>query len=526
MTLFTRHMAPLFITAVAMLLGCGPHEPAEQPAGKPVASVTVSTTGHNFINVEVKLIHANTVWLLALPEDDQAPEADDVKSSGSAFEAGPGTLYGLKPSTSYMLYYCPESDKGVLGNVSKVTFRTVATEPYAWEKARDGIPFFAQTALIYGGGPRNPKYWTPERMRTHVSWTDPETGEEKWLFDAFLMLEMRTPSNNPPHALAIGIKDWSDPSIAMLSANQKDASEWLDYWFLENNGFRALDAVVAEVTSRIGPPPVTPKVIVMMPDIPAHERYNVPGSSTKYWGSVDGRELDFNSAADRVAAYRWYVDEVRARFAEADFQNIELGGFYIMSEELPSTRSGIGGNGGDYVNGVMLDGWEVFAKAWDDVFPAVSDYIHLFNEAVVWIPYRRAAGFRYWKDFGIDYAYMQPNRFWDSKGVNPMASFFSDIATYKLLMELEIDDRVMVNPVDASDSSYNEGETYETYRARWREYVDGMKNAKVYGNKQLAYYMGSDSFNHLLQSKVPEEQALINELCRLIANDPLKAKNK
>ena len=515
------------LLATVMLMCCGePDQPSKGTDGSPVASVTVETPGSTSAILSVRLIRAERVWLLALTADDSKPAASEVRESGTSLPAGKGTLEGLKPSTDYVLYYCPESSEGKLGNVSSVEFRTISIEPYAWEKSRDGIPFFAQTALIYGGGPRTPKYWTPERIRTHVSWTDPDTGEEKWLFDAFLMLEMRTPANNPPHAFVVGIKDWSDPSIAMLSANQKDASEWLDYWFLENNGFWALDAAVAEVTSRIGPPPVTPKVIVMMPDIPAHERYNVPGSSTKYWGSVDGRELDFTSAADRVAAYRWYVDEVRTRFADANFQNIELGGFYIMTEELPSTRSGIGGNGGDHVDGVMLDGWEVAAKAWDDVFPAVSDYIHLFNEAVVWIPYRRAAGFRYWKDFGIDYAYMQPNRFWDSKGVNPMASFFSDIAAYKLLMELEIDDRVMVNPVDASDSSYNEGETYETYRARWREYVDGMMNAKVYGNKQLACYMGSDSFNHLLQSTVPEEQALINELCRLIADDPLKARNK
>ena len=515
------------LIAGAMLLCCRPApDPVSPDENRPVASVTVEVPGSTSVSLEIKLIHAERVWLLALGSDASAPSAETVKASGTSLPAGQGTLPGLNPGKTYILYYCPESSSGKLGSVSSLEFRTISVEPYSWEKSRDGIPFFAQTALIYGGGPRNPKYWTPERIRTHVSWTDPETGEEKWLFDAFLMLEMRTPSNNPPHALAIGIKDWSDPSVAMLSANQKDASEWLDYWFLENNGFRALDQAVAEVTSRIGPPPVTPKVIVMMPDIPVHERYNVPGSSTKYWGSAEGRDLDFSIVADRVAAYRWYVDEVRSRFDRANFQNIELGGFYIMSEELPSTRSGIGGNGGDYVNGIMLDGWEVYAKAWDDVFPAVSNYIHLFNEAVVWVPYRRAAGFRYWKEFGIDYAYMQPNRFWDTNNVNPMPSFFSDIATYNLLMELEIDDRVMVHPVDGSDSSYKEGETYETYRARWREYVDGMLGAKVYGNKQLAYYMGGDSFNHLLQSKVPEEQALINELCRLIANDPLKAKNK
>lgn len=388
------------------------------------------------------------------------------------------------------------------------------------------IPYFADLALIYGGGARNPMYWDKERLAGHVTWTDPSTGEEKWLFDAFLMLDMRTPDLSDPHALGLGLRDWSNNSIPMKSASKADASAWLDYWFMEDNGFTALDQAVGEAASRIGPAPVSRKVIVMMPDIPAHERYNIYTSSTTYWGSVDGKVLDFSKPEDRLAAYCWFVDEVRARFEKAAFKNIELGGFYIMTEELPSMRSGVGGAGGDTVGGELRDGWEVEAKAWDDVFPAVSNYIHKKDEAVVWIPYRRAAGFRYWKDFGIDYAYMQPNRFWDTKNVNPMDSFFQQISEYQLNMELEFDDRVMRHPVDASDSSYKDGEDYNTYRTRWREYVDGMKRENVYGVKQLAVYMGADSFNHLRSSRDPEEQELFNEFCRLIAEDPLKANNR
>lgn len=519
-------MIATFLLAAAMSFACGPNEPVEQVGGKPVASVILLSTSSTSVEVEVKLIHARTAWLLPLPEDKDAPAAAAVKASGTAFEAGKGTLGGLRASTGYMLYYCAESEKGELGSVSSVGFQTPAAEPYAWEQQRDGIPFFADLALLYGGGSRTPKYWDKDRIKSHVTWTDPATNEEKWLFDAFLALEMRTDNNSDPHCLAIGIKDWYDNSLPMKSATKEDASKWLDYWFMENNGFVALDEAVGDASYRIGPPPVTPKVIVMMPDIPAHERYNVLSSSTTYWGTVNGRMLDFANPSDRVAAYCWFVDEVRERFAKANFQNIELGGFYIMSEELPSMRSGVGGRGGDTIDGELRDGWEVAAKAWDEIFPAVSNYIHLYNEAVVWIPYRSAAGYRYWQEFGIDYAYMQPNRFWDTNNVNPMPLFFNQISNYRLNMELEIDDRVMKNPVDASDSSYKEGEDYNTYRGRWREYIEGMQNAEVYGHKQLAVYMGTDSFNHLRQSSNSDDRAIYNELCRLIANDPLKAKNK
>ena len=519
-------MITAFLLAAALFASCGPNEPTEPKAEKPVANLVLSSTGSNFVNFELKLIHASKAWVLALPEEKAKPTAEEVKSSGRSFEVGTGKLDGLKPATSYVLYYCPESDKGVLGSVSSLEFRTLKAEPYAWETSRTDIPFFADLALIYGGSTRTPRYWDVERIRSHVTWTDPKTKEEKWLFDAFLALEMRNMSYTEPRALAVGIKDWEDNSIPMKAGRKQEAMEWLDYWFAEGNGFTALDQAVGEAITRIGPPPVSRKVIVMMPDIPAHERYNMMETSTTYWGEVGGRTLDFANPADRVEAYCWFVDEVRARFAEANFQNIELGGFYIMSEELASMRSGVGGHGGDTIDGQLRDGWEVKAKAWDDIFPAVSNYIHLYKESVVWIPYRCAAGFRYWEDFGIDYAYMQPNRFWDTNNVNPMSSFFYQISTYRLNMELEFDDRVMRHPVDGSDSSYKEGEDYNTYRARWREYIDGMQNAEVYGHKQLAVYMGGDSFNNLRQSTDYEEKALFNEFCRLIAEDPLKENNR
>ena len=520
-------MITAFLLSAALFASCGPAESSgPSGGGRPVANVEILSPGSNSVTVSVKLIRAEVAWLLALPEDEPAPKAAELKSSGTPFKGGEGELGGLKQASSYILYYCPEASGGTLGSVSSVPFRTISAEPYSWESSRDGIPFFADLALIYGGSPRNPKFWTPERLRSHVSWKDPDTGEEKWLFDAFLALDFRTADNSDPHSFVIGSKDWYDNSLAMKTANREDASAWLDYWFRDNNGFVALDKVVGEAAARIGDPPVAPKVIVMMPDITAHERYNLMSSSTTYWGTVGGKVLDFSNPADRVAAYCWFVDEVRERFSRAYFQHIELGGFYIMSEELASMRSGVGGHGGDTVDGQLRDGWEVAAKAWDDIFPAVADYIHLFNEALVWIPYRSAAGYRYWKDFGIDYAYMQPNRFWDTNNVNPMASFFNQISTYRLNMELEFDDRLMKNPVDASDSSYKEGEDYNTYRGRWREYIDGMQNAEVYGHKQLAVYMGGNSLCNLSQSTEEGDRAIFNEFCRLIAEDPLKENNR
>lgn len=525
----------LIITVLLSFLLCACVGAQQQPTtrvGNPAVSVEVDSVGSSFVRLDVQLASAEKAWLMVLKGRETVSSAEELKEKGRSFAQGLHVWDGLEFDTQYTVFACAESSDGRLGIVESTSFKTWAGDLYAWEKNRTGIPFFADLALLYGGQYRTPRDWTEERLRPFVTWTDPETGQEKWLFDAFLALEMRTASY-PPHTYVVGMKDWEDPSMAMRAADQADAMKFLDYWFAEGNGFRALDKVVVEAIGRIGAPKASIKVIVMMPDISIHERYNVPASSTTYWGKVGGRQLDFSSVEDRRQAYYWYVDEVRRRFSQAAFQHIELGGFYIMTEELPNMRSGKGGRGGDMIDGQMRDGWEVKAKAWDDVFPAVSEYIHQYHESVCWIPYRAAAGYRYWKEFGIDYAWMQPNYYWDTFGANPMSSFFPAINTYDLAMELEMDDLMMPHPVDRKASEYTKEkdgktvtETWKDYSGRWRAYIEGMQSAGVYGRKPLALYQDTDSFNHLLKSSDPEAQAAFQELCRLIAEDPLKEKNR
>lgn len=526
-----KHIFPILLMVAAFFACSNEAEPSPKPLS-PAIQVKVDSVGSEFVRLDIRLLESQTAWLYAVSGRETVNDASSIKEKGRSFEAGIRFYDGLKPDTEYTVYGAAEGSDGTFSSVVKVSFKTKGGNLYSWEKNRTGVPFFADMALLYGFMRTNPSKWDEDRTRPFVTWTDPDTGEEKWLFDAFLILEMRTP-DYPPHTFGMAARDWENPSVGMIQANQEDATRFLDYWFEEGNGIPVLDKLVGEAAGRIGAPRVKPKIIVMMPDVSVHERYDVSTSSTTYWGKVDGRQLDFSYPEDRRKAYYWYIDETRRRFDEANFQNIELGGFYIMSEELPNRRSGVGGAGGDRVDGVMLDGWEVEAKAWDDVFPAVSEYIHQYHESVCWIPYRRAAGYRYWKEFGIDYAYMQPNYYWDTFGVNPISSYFSQIAANDLAMELEFDDMMMPSPVDRSPSEYTKTngdvtktETYEDYAARWRGYIEGMQSAPVYGKKPLAVYQDNDSFNHLKKSLYQCDKDAFNNLARLIAEDPLKEKNK
>ena len=59
---------------------------------------------------------------------------------------------------------------------------------YRWEK--DQVRPIADAAICYGGhSARNPYLWTEERFEKTVLYTD-ESGQEHWLFDNMIMMEL------------------------------------------------------------------------------------------------------------------------------------------------------------------------------------------------------------------------------------------------------------------------------------------------------------------------------------------------
>ena len=103
----------------------------------------------------------------------------------------------------------------------------------------------------------------------------------------------------------------------------------------------ALEQAVKEATARLGKAPCKRRVIMMLPDPIIHRHYIDTTTTTTYWGELGGRRLDFNSNEDRVAACRWYIDQVRARFAQGDINTSTWPGSTGSARSPPSrtTRS-------------------------------------------------------------------------------------------------------------------------------------------------------------------------------------------
>jgi len=380
---------------------------------------------------------------------------------------------------------------GPTGDAAPAT-RDSEPKMYAWEQERDAIPSYTDLVLCYGGSHhRTPYRWDKERFTPFVTYVD-ESGREHWLFDGFLCLEFQDSSrpDGGKYAYMVGVLRGQG-----ISAGKQQWKELIDYWFDGDNGVNALEAAVKEASQRLGTPPAKRKVVMVMPDPIIYEEYADTNTSTTYWGELNGRRLDFAKASDRIAAYKWYIDSVRRLFDEADYRYVELAGFYIVSEDLATPG----------------DGWNPELKRWEEVIPEVAEYLHALNESLCWIPYNRAAGYRNWKRFGIDYAYMQPNYFWDNKGEKPLSRFFSDIKANDLAMEFEFDDALLEKTAGS-----------EVYRRRLREYMDGAKEHGIYGRKPLAYYHGQNTLYELSVSAAAEDRKLYHEFCRFVLDNPLR----
>ncbi len=359
---------------------------------------------------------------------------------------------------------------------------------YKWEKDRYRAPEFSDMVLCYGGSRHRKAYaWDEERFDAYVTYTD-EAGREHWLFDAFLCMEFADLDTLTGVKYALMADQVDGPSGA-----RGNWQNMIDYWFAEENGLHALDASVGKAAERLGKPAHKRYVVMFMPDPIPYLMAKDSSSSHVYWGELDGRELDFLNTEDRFAAYRWYIDSVRERFNEAKFKNIELIGFYVMSECIT----------------VPTEPWTDHGKL-HDVIPYVSDYLHSVNEYLYWIPFSQGAGWRRGRELGFDYVWMQPNHFWRGDAC-PMDRYAQYLRDEGVGMEFEFDTKV-----------YESKPEHEKYRNRFREYIKCAKEEGVYGSQPISYYIDSNCVYDLRHSESASDKSFYHEFCSFVINNPLR----
>lgn len=401
--------------------------------------------------------------------------------------------------------------------------------PYPFESARASAPALADMTLCYGGNPgRSPYLWTKERWKSHAVYTD-ENGDDHWFFDSFLALETTTTYQGTEYIYSIA-------NTSTYSAGRAQWEQQLDYWFDSTNGFQALDDCIDEAIATAGPYPHKRYVVFSLPDPIYFKQFADKNSSTTYWGAINGFTLDLKYVSERIKAYKWMINQVRARFAAKNYKHIELAGFYILSENLSETYNGT-------------------YKKFTEVLPPVGQYCKDLKEGLYWIPYGYSISdatpghddvIKNWESYKFTATVLQPNIYWDDTRRNWEKTCQTFILNENLGMELEFEgshgEGGWSTPDGITRTNASILETLRTSedpdgtamgkknpkasrnKARFRAYMTNCKSYNIYGNRMVVLYSGTDGLNELATSTDTEDKTLYYELGEFITNSPLKKK--
>lgn len=283
-------------------------------------------------------------------------------------------------------------------------------------------------ALIYQGGTTRID-WTQEQFASALSWTNPESGEEEWLFDGFLFLEI---VQGEGYAFADG--------HAEKPARRTEWEWYLDRLYKPGLSLSALDAATSATVARIGQPPRPRRVVLTILE-PIHEQED--------WGRIGERGMDFSKPEDRSAAAIWFMEQLESRWNQAGFKHLELAGFYMVAEgirphDVPMSQ-------------------------------AIGEAVRERGYRFYWIPYWGAPGSADWKELGFDIAYQQPNHFFHLNVPDShLGKAIAFARRHGMGMELEWDARAIRKKGD--------------YLPRFHSYMDAYAEAGVWDDAAVAHY--------------------------------------
>ena len=507
------------LTSLLLLSACGQEEKPDY-VRTPAIEISFGSFYQGGIKVNLLSINTDAIYALALHASELSPSADKIAKEGIKVEGKEFFIGGLTKETEYTIYAVGALE-GKFGKIEKFTITTPSH--YHWEASREELLTFADLDLLPGGhSNKTPREWDENRLKPHVMFTDTQ-GKEHWLHEAFLL---------------IGSVDDNRGTIMCIAEGQNRSGakdSWEDFakwWFKAGGTIESLDRTIANGISRIGAPSFKHKIVMTMPDPIMLEYFYDKTSSTTYWGEAFGKKLDFKNTSDQVLAYRWFIDYIRELWEKAAPEHLELAGFYILSEILVAKPSG----------------WNYQYKRWDQIIPHVSTYLHEMKYGLYWIPYYQADGYDMTAQLGIDYTWLQPNKYWDypeKKQKKSWSWVFNSMATYGHGMEIEFEG----SHGEAGWSQYEEGvartsssilETVRTSndaqgtakgkpnpqaarnKALLREYMSEFKKAGYYGKARIATYSGTNAMYELATSSDAKDVEMYLEYCDFIINNPLR----
>ena len=365
-------------------------------------------------------------------------------------------LFGL-PGGSRAATNSSPVHAAVTGNVADRIPRepSVSSDAYLplWKKEPPNI---ADLALIYQGGLQRPA-WTEQRFAPYVTYRDPRSSKEEWLFDGFLFLEF-----------ADGRGHTYEPGRDLIPARQTDWLWLLDRNFGPEDGLTQLERACHDAARRIGKPVRRRQVLLTIPT-------PIPGQTN--WGHSNGRKLDFGIQADRLAACDWFLETALARWKALAPQQLDLAGFYWLHESAPRST---------------------------EFLQAVAKLVHARNKNFFWIPYWQPIPPGHnWREYGFDAAWQQPNHFFHPELPDSRLRQACDFARQRGMgLEMEFDSRLLSRA--------------DVFAPRLEAYLDVFTTNGVADASSIAWYEGGGTFFELADSSLAETRQRYERLAGFI----------
>lgn len=302
--------------------------------------------------------------------------------------------------------------------------------------------------LLYNG---TKSRYTEDDVLPYLAYIDTEKNIKDVMFDSFLFLPSQLPS---------GRKSW-------MNANKQDFEWYLNDTFAEGANMNALETVAGKVKEALGLDDNFKYKVTVTMMYPSWEDSN--------FGDVDGDGVseDNTVLANRLKVINWFIDETEKRFAECEYKNLELVGYYWMNEDITYTDP----NAKELMN-------------------AVADKAHSVGKSFFWIPYYCAPGYDAWSQYGFDIACMQPNYVF--KLPTPITNLYGCAkltALYNMGIEIEICEESLFNEqfFDKYMAYLANGTTYNYMNDAVHMYYQG-----TYIYRDAAYsktYMGRKAYD-------------------------------
>lgn len=301
-----------------------------------------------------------------------------------------------------------------------------------------------------------------ESILPYVAYLDKDGNPQDIMFDSILFLAQNGsfPSGGLPHKDSIK-SDW----------------EWVnDDLFAEGKNIMALEEAVGQVKKAL--------------NLGDDYKYKValtlyyPTASMKNFGDVDGDGVseDFTDYKNRIKALKWFIDETEKRFAEQNFQNIELVAYYWWHENVEKDDADT-------------------EKMLNDV----SDYVHKLDRDFIWIPYFTANGYNKWADLGFDAAVMQPNYVFTAEAPYSNVGDCANLtALYGMGVEMELFEDVL---------------SKELFFKKYMQYIAGGVEYGYMNDSIIMYYQSVTAIRDAAYSKSTMARTVYEQTYHFIKGD-------